>query len=205
MSTKKTTTSTNQYNSQSMGQYNKLQNQYGGLLSQYMNNPMGAVSGIYDQSGQMAQQNAAQLGQSGMSNLANNQAASGFGGTNMPAYMQSQIAAQGRATSGMQSNAFLQNNLAKNQAALGVQQFGASQAGMYRPLQTGGTQTKQTGGLGSWLPQVAGGALGMAMTAMTGRGSGMFSPNTGGPSNSPNTNPSPNNVTSNSGGLGFWG
>lgn len=204
MSTKNTTTSTNQYNSQSMGQYNKLQNQYGGLLSQYMNNPMGAVSGIYDQSGQMAQQNAAQLGQSGMSNLANNQAASGFGGTNMPAYMQSQIAAQGRATSGMQSNAFLQNNLAKNQAALGVQQFGASQAGMYRPLQTGGTQTKQTGGLGSWLPQVAGGALGMAMAGMTGGasgGAGMM----GGFGQSPNTNPSPNNVTSNSGSLGFWG
>lgn len=165
MSTKQTTTSTNAYNSQSMGQYNSLQSGYGGLLQQYMNNPMSAVSGIYNQSGQMAQQNAALLGQSAMSNLTGNQAAAGFGGVNMPAYMASQIAAQNRATSGMQANAFLQNNLARNQAALGVQQFGASQAGMYRPLQTGGTQTQTQGGLGSWLPQVAGMGIGAAMGA----------------------------------------
>lgn len=167
MSTKQTTTSTNAYNPQSMGQYNALQSGYGGLLQQYMNNPMSAVSSIYNQSGQMAQQNAALLGQSAMSNLVNNQAAAGFGGTNMPAYMASQIAAQNRATSGMQANAFLQNNLARNQAALGVQQFGASQAGMYRPLQTGGTQTQMQSGLGSWLPQVAGLGLAAGMSAFS--------------------------------------
>ena len=163
MSTTKTIQATNQYNPQSMNTFNQLQPQLGSLFQQYMQNPLGVVNPTYNLSGQMAQQNAARLGQSGMQNLQGNMAATGFSGVNLPAYMQSQIAAQGRATSSLEANAFLQNELARNQAAIGVQQFGASGAGSYSPLQTGGTGKESQGGLGTWLPQVIGTGLSMLM------------------------------------------
>lgn len=162
MSTKKTSTSTTAFNQPSLNAFNAMQPQVQALLQQYMSNPLAAVNPIYNLSGQLAQRNAARLGQSAMSNLSNNMAASGFGGVNMPAFMQSQIAAQNRATSGLQANAFLQNQLAKNQAALGVQQFGLGGAQSYRPLVTGGTNVESQSGLGSWLPQVLGAGLGIA-------------------------------------------
>lgn len=162
MSTKKTSTSTTAFNQPSLNAFNAMQPQVQALLQQYMNNPLAAVNPIYNLSGQLAQRNAARLGQSAMSNLSNNMATSGFGGVNMPAFMQSQIAAQNRATSGLQANAFLQNQLAKNRAALGVQQFGLSGAQSYHPLVTGGTNVESQSGLGSWLPQVVGAGLGMA-------------------------------------------
>lgn len=173
MPTTQTTSSSNQYNPASMNTFNAFQQPYGQTINQMMSNPLGFVSPIYNLSGQMAQANAAQQGARGMGNLTNNLAASGFSGVNLPAYMQSQINAQGRATSGMQANAFLQNQLAKNQAALGVQQFGASQAGGYRPLQTGNTQTQMQSGLGTWLPQVAGMGLSAAMGGFGGMFGGM--------------------------------
>lgn len=176
MSTKKQTTSTNTYNPASMNAFNGLQPQIQSLLQQYMTNPNSVVAPFYNQATQQAQKNAAQLGQSGISNISGNMAASGFGGTNMPAYMASQIATQNRATSGLQSNAFLQGKLGQAGAALGVQQAGLAGAQGYRPLQTGGTQTQSTSGLGTWLPQLAGTAIG----AFAGPLGGMFKGSGGG-------------------------
>lgn len=178
MSTTQNTTSSNMYNPASMNTFNAFQQPYGQAINQMMQNPLGFVSPMFNLSGQMAQQNAAQQGATQMGNLFNNLNASGFSGVNLPAFMQSQIAAQGRATSANQSNAFLQNQLAKNQAALGVQQFGASQAGGYRPLQTGNTQIQQQGGMGTWLPQIAGMGLSaaMGMPGLFGGGGGNAGP-----------------------------
>jgi hypothetical protein len=173
MSTTKTSTSTNTYNQGSMNAFNALQPQVQNLLQQYMNNPNAVVSPFYDLATQAAQRQANVLGANMNANVTGNLAASGFGGTNLPAFLSSQIAANNRAASGMRSNAFLQGQLGKAGAALGVQQMGLSGASAYRPLQTGGKTTETQGGLGSWLPQLAGAGLGLAGMAFGG-GAGAF-------------------------------
>lgn len=169
MSTKQQQTSTNQYNPGSLTTFNALQGPAAGLLQTYMNNPEAAVSPYYNLAIQQGVQQAGLAGQTAMSNITGNMAATGFGGQNMPAFIASQMAAQQRATSGAEANASIQGNLAKQQAALGVQQAGLQGALGYKPLQTGGTQVNQTGGLGSWLPQIIGAGLGAAGAAFGGQ------------------------------------
>lgn len=79
--------------------------------------------------------------------------------------------------SDMQSNLMLQ--------AANMRQGAIGMAGSYRPLQTGQTQTQEQSGLGSWLPQLAGGALGMAGKFMGG-GMGAFGKGGGGGESSSN-------------------
>jgi hypothetical protein len=76
---------------------------------------------------------------------------------------------QSRANSGMRANLGFLNPM---QNAFTAQQNAMQLGSQYRPLQTGGTQTQTQGGLGSWLPQLAGAAIGAAGTAMTGGMSG---------------------------------
>src|SRR6266436_5470962 len=79
----------------------------------------------------------------------------GAGGASSPAALEMQQN-QGRANTNLQANLGFLNPVHN---ALGLQQGAMQLAAGYRPLQTGGTQVQSTGGLGTWLPQVAGAAL----------------------------------------------
>jgi hypothetical protein len=105
------------------------------------------------------------MGQTAMSGLQQNQNASGMGGgaTN-PAALEMQQN-QARANTGLQAGLGF---LAPVQNAQQMQQYAGGLASQYRPLQTGQNQTQSTGGLGTWLPQVAG----MALGGLTGGGLG---------------------------------
>lgn len=161
MSTKNTQTQQSTFNQPSMDTFNSFQPSFRNNMMDFMNDPL--KSSFFNTQYQMAQkQNQASYG-AGNSAMMQNLAAGGSVG-NVPAYMQSNLLRNQRALSGANSNSF--NNL-----LLGANQlrFGATQnAGSYRPLQTGSTQTQQQSGLGSWLPQVAGAALGIAGGFATG-------------------------------------
>jgi hypothetical protein len=153
MGTQNRTQSTNQYNQGSMGVFNQLQSGIGANLQDFMNNPL--QSSFFNTQLQMANR-ANQLRGSAMNQmLLQNSRTGGYNG-NLPAFLQSQLARNQRQMSANQSNSF--NNL-----LLGANQlrFGATQAAQgYHPLQTGQTQVQSQTGLGTWLPQVAGAAIG---------------------------------------------
>lgn len=159
MSTKNTTTSAGTFNQGSMNTYNALQPGVQSNLQQFMTNPL--QSSFFNTQLQMAdKQNQAAFGANN-SALLQNQAAGGSVG-NVNAYTQSNLLRNQRALSSANSNSFNNLLLGANQLRLGATQ----QAQSYRPLQTGGTQTQTQGGLGSWLPQLAGAALGVGMKAL---------------------------------------
>jgi len=74
---------------------------------------------------------------------------------------------QGRANTGLQAQLGFLNPV---QNALGMQQWATNAAESYKPLQTGGTSTESTGGLGTWLPQVLGAGLGAVTGGLGGGG-----------------------------------
>lgn len=91
---------------------------------------------------------------------------SGIGGGSLGGgAMQSLLAGTGRYGSGLQYQGFMN---AANQAQSDRWNAASLGSSMFQPLQTGGTstssgtQTQQTGGLGTWLPQVIGAGLGIA-------------------------------------------
>lgn len=155
MGTKTQSNQQNQYNPQSMGTYNSLQGGLGSTLNSYMTNPFG--NPFFQTQQQLGTRQAGNLNQSNMSNLMGNINASGMmGGAGSPAALE-MIQNQMRGNTANTANlGFLQ----PVQNAQGMQQFAIGQANAYRPLQTGQSQTQQTSGLGTWLPQVAGMALG---------------------------------------------
>jgi hypothetical protein len=163
MSTKKVTT--NQYNAAGQSAYNQMMPQMSSALGGYMQNPL--QSSFFQQMLGMSNASSGQQGQTQMSNLLRN--SQGMGGGANP-YLQSLQAQQGRATSGQMAGNF--GGLLQN--AVGNQLQATNIAHNFSPLQTGQTQT--TGGVGSWLPQLLGGALGFA----TGGLSKLFSHGGGG-------------------------
>lgn len=158
MGTKQTTTTTNQYNPAGMSTYNALQAPMSTLLNQNINNP-------YNNTGfnsRMAQGTQANQGLASSAGASTQQANTALGTTGGGAFSNYLNAAQGRANSanqGQMSNSLIlgaaQNRNQSLQTAMG-----------YRPLQTGGTQTQQTSGLGTWLPQVIGAGLSVAGSFM---------------------------------------
>jgi hypothetical protein len=156
MSTKNVDTTQGNYNQGSMNTFNSFQPNIQSNINDFMKNPL--QSTFFNTQLQMAnRQNAASFGANNQT-MMQNYAAGGGGIGNTAAYMQSNLLRNQRALSGANSNSF--NNL-----LLGANQlrFGATSGAMnYRPLQTGQTQTKTQSGLGTWLPQVLGGALGIA-------------------------------------------
>lgn len=153
MSTQNKTQSTNQYDPTSQGTFNQLQSGIGSNLQDFMSNPL--QSSFFNTQLQMAQRANGNRMQAQNQALAQNATTGGFTG-NLPAFLQSQMQQNSRQLSANNSNSF--NNL-----LLGANQlrFGATQSAMgYRPMQTGQTQTQTQGGLGSWLPQLAGAAIG---------------------------------------------
>ena len=162
MSTTKTTTSSNQstntYNPQSMGLFQQFGQAGGGALMDMLQNPLQQTG--FNQRLQMGNQNAFNLAARNNSNIMNR--ASMFGGNQMPGFLQNQMTQSGNWLAGQQSQNFNQNLLYADQ----MRQMAMGQALGYRPLQTGGTSTgtqqQKTGGLGTWLPQVAGMGLSLA-------------------------------------------
>src|SRR6266850_40530 len=167
MSTKTKQESTLTFDPTAMSAYQGMQRGLGSAVEGYMNNPF--QNPFMQQQMQMGNQQANFYGGSAMSNLMRNQTASGMS-QNSPASLE-MMQNQMRANSGMRANLGFLNPM---QNAFTAQQNSMGLASQYRPLQTGGTQTQTQGGLGSWLPQLAGAALGMAGGAMTGGASSMF-------------------------------
>src|SRR6266446_10833824 len=168
MSTTNTQTSTNQYNQAGMSAYNQMTPAFSQMAMGYMNNPF--QNPFFQQQQQMGNQQANLMGGSAMSNIARNWTASGMGQSNNPAMLE-MMQNQSRANSGMRANLGFLNPM---QNAFTAQQNAMGLASQYRPLQTGGTQTQTQSGLGSWLPQLAGAAIGMGTMGMTGGASSMF-------------------------------
>lgn len=163
MPTKNTTTQTSQFNPAGMTAYNTFMGGVTPYLQTALNNPMTLLNPLYGQVTQQAVKAAGQSGQTAMGNITGNMAAAGFGGQNLPAFLQSQINAQNRATSGNVANAFLGSQLQKLAAAQQLQSSAASTMAGFRPLQTGQTSTQTQSGLGTWLPMVAGAGLSALM------------------------------------------
>jgi hypothetical protein len=161
MSTNKTTTTTNAYNPQGMANYNAYQGTLPSILQGYAQNPFGNPFYQLNLGNNMAAANTTNMNnfQNAMSNF--NMA--GMGGA--PSGARTQLMNQlTRGASGINANAFF--NAASN--AFQNQWNAMGMMNSFQPLQTGGTQVQKTSGLGTWLPQLAGAALGGAMDFATG-------------------------------------
>jgi hypothetical protein len=129
----------------------------GNVTANYINNPFG--NPFFQTQQQMGTRQAQNLGGTNISNMLRNFQTGGLGGGSgtMAPFQQEMLQNQARANTGLQAQLGFLNPV---QNALGMQQNAMGLAAGYRPLQTGGTTTQSTGGLGTWLPQVAGMALG---------------------------------------------
>lgn len=159
MSTTNTTTAN--YNQTGMNAYNSMQPGLASTVNSYMNNPFS--NPFFQTQAQMGTSQANNMGQTGMNTLTNNLRASGMS-TSSPAALQ-MMQQQSMQNSANRANlGFLSpvNN------ALGMQQSAMNTAAQYKPLQTGQTQSQS--GIGSWLPQILGGALGAVTGGLLGGG-----------------------------------
>lgn len=152
MGTKNTTQSTNQYNPQSLSTYQALQGPSSNMQQGFISNP-------YNNSTYNAQKaqggilnTAAQTGRAGVSS---NQAGALGTGQGAQAGLGMSNSLTNSMTSGRTNSALMMGAAQLRQQALGS-------AMNYRPLQTGGTQTQTTGGLGTWLAPIIGGAAAAA-------------------------------------------
>lgn len=157
-----------------MGAFNQLMQQFGPTLSGFMTNPFGTQQFKLGQLLGTSQAN--NLNQTATRGLTNNMIGSGMaGGASNPAATE-MLQNQARANTSNTANlGFLQ----PTQNALALQQGALNTAANFKPLQTGGTQTQSTGGLGTRLPQLIGAGLGAAGNIATGGLSGLFSSGAG--------------------------
>lgn len=160
-----------------MGVYGGLQGGIGSTLQNFMQNPL--TSSFFNQRVGMGAKQISQQAAAGTQALLSNFRQSGMSGGTTNPFLQSMIARQGRATSGLQANNFLSQLFNANQLQLGA--TGMAQA--YNPLMTGGSSTQTKSGLGTWLPQLAGaalggltGGLGSSLGGLFGGGGGLSSP-----------------------------
>jgi hypothetical protein len=168
MSTKTTTDTTNQYNRSAMGNYNMFQGLLGANVAQMVNNPLGSTFFKNQLSQQLAQ--SRQIATRSNSNVLQNLRAGGGVLSNSGGLTAAMLGRNQIGNNVMSSNAF---NSALN-TALNNRNVGMMSMQSYQPLQTGQNSTQTTGGLGTWLPQLAGAALGMVapgLGSMMGGGS----------------------------------
>jgi hypothetical protein len=154
MSTKKTTTTQNAYDPTAMSAYQNQVSAGSSALLGEINDPYS--NSAFQQQQQM--QNLTNANQYGQAQQALGQRLQAGGiSANSPLYQQqlTQLSMQNQAS---QSQGY--NNLLLN--AANTRQSAINSAMSFQPLQTGGTQTQTTSGTGTWLPQVAGAALGVA-------------------------------------------
>jgi hypothetical protein len=173
MSTQNKQTSTNTYDPGSMGTFQGLNKQFGSAISEEISNPYS--NPFFN----LQQQRGTQMinAQNASGNQALLQRAQALGiDPRSPQFMQ-MMNQQSRSNQGNMSN--LNSDLMLQATQMRQQAIG--QAGGYRPLQTGGTQTQTQSGLGTWLPQVAGMAIKGGMMAATGGMSGLMGGGGGNP------------------------
>jgi hypothetical protein len=169
MGTTKQTNQASQFAPTGMQAYNQLQGPFANVTTGYMTDPFG--NPFFKTQQQLGTRQAQNIGGTNLSNLMRNFQTGGVGGGTgtLAPFQSEQLANQMRANTGLQAQlGFLQPVM----NALGLQQSALGMAENYRPLQTGQKTTESTGGLGTWLPQVAGMALG-GLTGMPFMG-GMF-------------------------------
>jgi hypothetical protein len=157
MSTKKETT--NHFDASAMSTYRSLMPGIGHALNTAMADPW--HSSAFNANLALANRNAQFLGQRMNSNVLNN-----YTGPNVSGFAASQINKNQRAASSIMGSNYsnlINQALASRLSAAGI-------ASQFRPLQTG--QTEQTGGLGTWLPQLGAAVIGGAMGAAGGGAGG---------------------------------
>lgn len=164
MSTKNVSTQQqqNQFDPTAMSAYQGLQGGAASTLQDFMQSPQS--SGYFSQLLRQASESIGGRTQTAIDNLSN--PALGANVSNPSAFFADQLRRTALGGQRMQSDAL--TNLLTQFAQMRLQ--AAGQAGGYRPLQTGGsgTQTMTQSGLGSWLPQLAGAAIGAGTMAATG-------------------------------------
>lgn len=168
MSTKNTTTSSGstgfQFDPNSMGAYQKNLATNMPFLQSNVTNPYG--SSAFQQQSTINSDQAAKMGQRGVSNVANNAAAMGY--STSGAGFNSMLQRAGQQTNALQASGFRNAVTDAN-----TRQMQSSQMlNSFQPLMTGSnnnsTSTQQQSGLGTWLPQLAGAAVGAGMGMATG-------------------------------------
>lgn len=182
MGTTNTTTGSNtsslNFNPASQSIYNALIAGGSNTMLGYMNNPFNNPA--YTMGAAQGQKGAKQLGANAMGALNQNQLAQGLGGQAGQGWLGAQRAQTGRANQSLSSQANIQNVLSAMQRQMAAAGTGLS----FSPQLTGQTgnfsQTQQTSGLGTWLPQVMGAGLGALTGGMTGGLSTMMQAGGGG-------------------------
>lgn len=174
MSTKTTTdnksdsSSALQYDPGSKGLYSSLTGSGANILGGYMNNPFSNPT--FQMGLGQSQAGATASGNQAMQMLGNNQKISGLSGNAGQGWLAQQKSKTGRSNLSMMAGANTSNVMQALQ-----RQMQATGMGMaFQPLMTGekgnsnSNTTQQTGGTGTWLPQLLGAAAGMGMGALTG-------------------------------------
>lgn len=158
-------TSSLQFNPQAQSMYNSLISSGGKQLQGYINNPFG--NAMYQMGAGQSQRAAQQAGANNMGALNQNQLVQGLGGNAGAGFMNAMRSQTGRSNASMTSQAATSNVLAALQRQMAATGMGMS----FSPQLTGQSgsfnQTQSTGGLGTWLPQVMGAAMG-GLTGMSG-------------------------------------
>src|SRR6266576_620145 len=161
MSTQNKTQSTNQYDSGSMGTFGGLNKSFGSAVQGEIDNPYG--NPFFNL--QQARGNQAVNAQNSSGQQAMMQRAQALGiNPNSPQFA-AMMNQSSRWNMGLQSD--MQSNLMLQ--AANMRQGAIGMAGQYKPLQTGHTDVQTQSGLGTWLPQLAGAAIG-GLTGMAGMG-----------------------------------
>lgn len=151
MGTTTKTQQTNAYDPTSMKAFQSGTPAWEGQAQQFTQNPYSGPQFQFER--QMGTQNAQLQNQTNQNQLLQNAVAGGMsGGASNPALLE-MMANQMR---GGTQNTAQQGFYAPMQLAGQRQMQSMGMLQGYRPLQTGQTQTQSTGGLGTWLPQVAG-------------------------------------------------
>lgn len=162
MATKTNTNTANQYNAGGMAAYNSLIPQMSSTVSNLMSSPLN--NSFFQNQLAQQQQTASQIGQRNISNVASNTRAGG-----------GLLSGAGSFKTASLNNAMLSNSASQSGAfnsslntALSNRNFGIQSAEGFNPLQTGSQTQQSKSGLGTWLPQVAGAALGAAAPGISG-------------------------------------
>jgi len=157
MSTQNKQTSSTSFDPTSMGVFQGFQPQYSQAMSSEVTDPYSNM--FFNKQLGMQNQSIATGNQNNMEALLQRAKALGIN-PNSPAYF-SQLNQLQRQMQSQRAGGFNDLLLQAGQ----FRQNALQNMGGYRPLVTGGTQTQQQSGLGTWLPQLAGAAIkgGMAM------------------------------------------
>lgn len=171
MSTKTTSTSDNtlNYDSASKNIYNQLTGSGSKVLLDYIKNPFN--NSAYNLGLGQSMKGATSLGNQNIQSMLNNMKISGIGGGAGNAFQNAMMGNIGRGNQSLRSQANLSNVF----SALNRQMTATGMGMSFNPLLTGesGKSTQQTGGLGTWLPQLLGSLGGMALGGATGGMGGM--------------------------------